>query len=45
MVTMVLFYDGDRIVLEGSREDVLARLRAFCPSGLLVELFSRSKAQ
>ncbi|WP_270229565.1 hypothetical protein [Desulfovibrio legallii] len=45
MVTMVLFYDGDRIVLEGSWEDVLARLRAFCPSGLLVELFSRSKAQ
>lgn len=45
MVTMILYHDGERIVLAGAWEDVLARLRAFCPSGLLVELFSRGKSQ
>lgn len=41
MVTMILFYEGRRIVFEGSMADVLDSLRVWCPSGLAVEIFGR----
>lgn len=44
MVTMILFYEGQRIV-EGSMADVLDSLRAWCPSGLAVEVFGRQEEQ
>lgn len=45
MVTMILFYEGKRIVFEGGMTEVLERLRAWCPSGLAVEVFSRGRKQ
>ena len=45
MVTMILFYEGRRIVVEGSMAEVLDSLRAWCPSGLAVEVFGRGREQ
>lgn len=45
MVTMILFYEGQRIVFEGSMAEVLDSLRAWCPSGLAVEVFGRGREQ
>ena len=45
MVTMILFYEGRRIVCKGSMAEVLDNLRAWCPSGLAVEVFGRGREQ
>ena len=45
MVTMILFYEGRRIVFEGSMAEVLDSLRAWCTSGLAVEVFGRGREQ
>lgn len=45
MTTMILYHEGQRVVLEGSMAEVLEQLRAWCPSGLAVEVFSRGRRQ
>ena len=45
MVTMILFFEGRRIVLEGSMAEVLDNLRAWCPFGLVVEIFGKGREQ
>ncbi len=45
MTIMILYHEGQRVVFEGSMAEVLERLRAWCPSGLAVEVFSRGRKQ
>lgn len=45
MVTMILFYEGQRIVFTGRMADVLDSLRAWCPSGLAVEVFGTGRGR
>ena len=45
MVTMILRYRKQCIVLQGTMADVMAELRAWCPSGRVVEIFMHGREQ
>jgi len=45
MTIMILYHEGQRVVFEGSMAEVLDNLRAWCPSGLVVEVFGKGREQ
>jgi len=45
MVTLILRYQKQCIVLQGTMVDVMAELRAWCPSGRVVEIFMHGREQ
>lgn len=45
MVTMILYYEGNRRVLRGSWEEVMAELRKLCPSGYVWEALGLTREE
>ena len=42
---MYIYRKGSLVVLNGTRAQIMEKIKAWCPSGFLIEIFSRGRAQ
>ena len=42
---MYIYHKGSLVILNGTWAQIMEKIKAWCPSGLLIEIFSRGRAQ